>query len=105
MSKTTREHLDRLIRQTQYSDFPVTEDDALVVVNYESRPDNVRTFGYNAPAPDSQYGIVSPLTEVSRVEESFVVPAGGTVYVPTQITMTDANGTTFVFNYELPTID
>lgn len=99
MSKTTREYLDRLAGNTSAM---VLEDDN--PLNYQTRPSSVRTFGYNAPAPDSQYGIVSPLTEVSRVEESFVVPAGGTVYVPTQITMTDANGTTFVFNYAMPTI-
>ena len=80
----------------------VLEDDN--PLNYKTRPANVRTKGQNTPPPDSQYGIVSPLTEVSRVEASFTVAAGGTVYVPTQITMTDANGTTFVFNYEMPTI-
>jgi hypothetical protein len=104
MSKTTQQHLDRLIRQTQFSDFPITEDDAQLVVNYQSRPSAIRTEGYLSPPPDSQYGIVSPLTEVGRSETSFVVASGGTIYVPTQITMTDANGTTFVFNYELPTI-
>jgi len=48
--------------------------------------------------------IASPLTEVSRVEASFTVAAGGTIYVPTQVTMHDANGKVFVFNYATPTI-
>lgn len=106
MSKTTREHLDRLVRQTQFSDFPITDEDAFVVVNYETRPENIRTYGYNAPPPDNQYGIVSPLTEVSRVTTPVTIfddtgTWSVTVDVATQITMTDANGTEFVFNYDV----
>jgi hypothetical protein len=102
MSKTTQQQLERLIRQTQSSETPIADDG---VGDYRSRPANVRTNGYLSPPPDSQYaGIASPLTETSRIEESFEVPAGGTVYVPTQITMTDANGTEIVFNYEMPTM-
>lgn len=47
---------------------------------------------------------LSELTEVSRVEQSFTVDAGGTVYVPTQITMTDVSGATVIFNYTMPTV-
>lgn len=49
--------------------------------------------------------IASPLTEVSRVEASFIVNAGGTAYVPTQVTFRDANGEIVVFNFNLPTIE
>jgi hypothetical protein len=80
----------------------------LEVENYQSRPASVQTRGLNAPAADPDKlpgaGIKSPLTEVSRVEESIEVPAG-TIYVPTQITMKDANEVEFVFNFSLPTIE
>jgi hypothetical protein len=76
--------------------------------NYSTRPTTVQTRGHNAPAADPNKlpgaAIKSPLTEVSRVEESFEVPAG-TIYVPTQITMKDVNEVEFVFNFSLPTIE
>ena len=45
------------------------------------------------------------LTEVTRLETSFVVPAGGTVYVPTSIGMQDADGNDYVYFYSQPTIE
>jgi hypothetical protein len=83
-------------------------DQAADAENYSTRPSVVQTRGYNSPAPDPDKlpgaALKSPLTEVSRVEESFEVPAG-TIYVPTQITMVDANEVEFVFNFALPTIE
>jgi hypothetical protein len=105
MSNTSYQRsLARLLYQTSASGEELSADEQ-GLENYRSRPENTRTEGYQAPPPDAQYSIVSPLTEVSRVEESFEVAAGGTVYVPTQITMTDANGTEFVLNLAMPTIE
>jgi hypothetical protein len=78
----------------------------LEVENYQSRPASVQTRGLNAPPPDPKYGIVSPLTEISREEVEVVVPVpAGTVSVTfsiaKKITMLDAAGTEFVFNYSV----
>lgn len=58
-----------------------------------------------AEAPPTQLPELTELTEVSRVEVSFTVADGGTLYAPTQITMTDANGAIIIFNYATPTIE
>jgi hypothetical protein len=77
------------------------------IENYQTRPAAVQTRGLNAPPPDQKYGIVSPLTEVSRVTTPVTIwddtnQWSVTVDVATQITMTDANGTEFVFDYAAP---
>lgn len=107
MSALTQRQLDRLLRQTQPSDQQKNGENADDVVNYSARPSWIRTEGYLSPPPDSQYGLVSPLTEVSRVTSPVtILDATGdwsvTVDVATQITMTDANGTTIIFNYAAP---
>lgn len=100
MSQVTQSQLERLVRQTQFSDFPIADED--VLARYQSRPDNRQTRGLLSDV--AKTGLVSPLTEKSRVETSFVVTAGGTVYVPTQITMTDGAGKTVVLNFATPTM-
>jgi hypothetical protein len=77
------------------------------VENYQSRPEAVQTRGQNAAAPKTKYGIVSPLTEVSRTEVEVVVPvpSGATsvsVLVASQIVMRDAAGVEITFNYTTP---
>jgi hypothetical protein len=77
------------------------------VENYKTRPASVQTRGLNGAPPDPKYGIVSPLTEQSRTEVEVVVtvPAGTTSVtfsIASQIIMTDASGTEFVFNYAVP---
>jgi hypothetical protein len=81
--------------------------EVLDIENYQSRPAAVRSRGYPSPPPDSQYGLVSPLTEQSRTEVEVIVPvpAGATsvsFFVASSITMTDAAGSTVVFNYNTP---
>jgi hypothetical protein len=77
------------------------------VENYQRRPAAVRTRGQNAPPPGNKYGITSPLTEIGRVTTQVTIfdPTDTwsiVVDVATQITMTDANGTEFVFNFAEP---
>lgn len=79
--------------------------------DYRTRPADVSTRGLNVPPPDTSRipagSIASPLTEVSRVEEDVYVavpPGTETVHlkIASQITMEDADGNTFVFNYDVP---
>jgi hypothetical protein len=52
------------------------------------------------PAP-----VTKTLTETARVETSFTVASGGTVHVPLQVTMTDEEGNTYIYNFSTPTVE
>ncbi len=93
----TAEQLKKLVNT---DDTGKTDNAAAAPENYKTRPENRQTKGYLA----TNLQIVPPLTEKSRTEESFVVTAGGTVYVPTQIIFTDAAGKEVEFNFAMPTV-
>lgn len=77
------------------------------VENYRTRPAAVQTRGLNSPPPDPRYSIVPPLTEVERTEVDVVIPVENgttevTVSIASSITMADATGRVFVFNFSTP---
>jgi hypothetical protein len=75
--------------------------------NYQSRPLSVQTRGVNAAPPPPRYGIVPPLTEVSRTEVEVVVPVPAgttsvTFSIASQIVMIDATGREISFIFDAP---
>jgi hypothetical protein len=59
-------------------------------------------FSKTASKPEA---ITKTLTETGRVETSFTVASGGTIYVPLQVTMTDEEGNTYIYNFSTPTVE
>jgi hypothetical protein len=86
-----------------------TQQEAVEVENYSTRPTARQTRGLLAPAPNPEIAgsIASPLTEVGRVTQNVTIwdstdQFSVTVSVATQITFEDANGSTIVMNFAAP---
>lgn len=58
-----------------------------------------------APTPVPPTGRTIIRTEISRVEITFTIPAGGTAHVPLQITLSGDDGNIYIDNYAEPTMD